>query len=49
VLVLSQYVDTHHVMELIASGGGVGYLLKDHVGDMPSSAMRFGGLPREVR
>ncbi len=34
VLVLSQFVDTHHVMELIASGGGIGYLLKDHVGDI---------------
>jgi len=34
VLVLSQYVDTHHVMELISSGGRIGYLLKDHVGDI---------------
>lgn len=34
VLVLSQHVDTHHVAELVASGGGMGYLLKDHVGDI---------------
>ncbi len=44
VLVLSQYVDTHHVMELIASGGGVGYLLKDHVGDISE----FGDAVRRV-
>lgn len=44
VLVLSQYVDTHHVMELIASGGGIGYLLKDHVGDIAE----FGDAVRRV-
>jgi len=44
VLVLSQYVDTHHVMELIASGGGVGYLLKDHVGDIAE----FGDAVRRI-
>jgi len=44
VLVLSQYVDTHHVMELIAGGGGVGYLLKDHVGDIAE----FGDAVRRV-
>ncbi len=44
VLVLSQYVDTHHVMELIASGGGMGYLLKDHVGDIAE----FGDAVRRI-
>jgi DNA-binding NarL/FixJ family response regulator len=44
VLVLSQYVDTHHVLELIASGGGVGYLLKDHVGDIAE----FGAAVRQI-
>ncbi|OLC25190.1 MAG: DNA-binding response regulator [Actinobacteria bacterium 13_1_20CM_2_65_11] len=44
VLVLSQYVDTHHVMELIASGGGIGYLLKDHVGDISE----FGDAVRRI-
>jgi len=35
VLVLSQYVETHHIMELLADGsGGVGYLLKDRVSDV---------------
>ncbi len=32
--VLLQHVDTHHVVELVASGDGMGYLLKDHVGDI---------------
>jgi DNA-binding NarL/FixJ family response regulator len=32
VLVLSQYVETHYALELLADGtGGVGYLLKDRV------------------
>jgi DNA-binding NarL/FixJ family response regulator len=44
VLVLSQYVDTHHVLELISSGGGVGYLLKDHVGDIAE----FGDAVRQI-
>jgi DNA-binding NarL/FixJ family response regulator len=44
VLVLSQYVDTHHVLELIESGGGVGYLLKDHVGDIAE----FGDAVRRI-
>jgi DNA-binding NarL/FixJ family response regulator len=35
VLVLSQYVETHHAMELLGDGsGGVGYLLKDRVSDV---------------
>jgi DNA-binding NarL/FixJ family response regulator len=35
VLVLSQYVETDHVMELLADGsGGIGYLLKDRVADL---------------
>lgn len=44
VLVLSQYVDTHHVMELISGRGRVGYLLKDHVGDIAE----FGDTVRRV-
>ncbi|MGA9113667.1 MAG: response regulator transcription factor [Candidatus Dormiibacterota bacterium] len=35
VLVLSQYVETRYAMELLARGAdGVGYLLKDRVGDV---------------
>ncbi|HBV94155.1 MAG TPA: DNA-binding response regulator, partial [Chloroflexi bacterium] len=35
VLVLSQYVETRYAMELLARGAdGVGYLLKDRVGDI---------------
>lgn len=44
VLVLSQYIDTHHVLELIGTGGRVGYLLKDHVGDIAE----FGDAVRRV-
>ena len=36
VLVLSQYVERQYATELLADGaGGVGYLLKDRVGDIP--------------
>ncbi len=34
VLVLSHHVETHHAVELLADGGGVGYLLKDRVSDI---------------
>jgi DNA-binding NarL/FixJ family response regulator len=35
VLVLSQYVETHYAMQLLAGGAdGVGYLLKDRVGEV---------------
>jgi DNA-binding NarL/FixJ family response regulator len=35
VLVLSQYIETEHAMELLADGsGGTGYLLKDRVSDL---------------
>jgi DNA-binding NarL/FixJ family response regulator len=35
VLVLSQYADEHYAMQLLADGAdGVGYLLKDRVGDV---------------
>ncbi len=35
VLLLSQYVETHYAMQLLARGAdGVGYLLKDRVGDV---------------
>jgi DNA-binding NarL/FixJ family response regulator len=36
ILVLSQYVERDYATELLADGaGGVGYLLKDRVGDIP--------------
>jgi DNA-binding NarL/FixJ family response regulator len=36
ILVLSQYVERQYATELLAGGGGgVGYLLKDRVGDIP--------------
>jgi len=39
VLVLSQYVEAHHAMELLTGGGGgVGYLLKDRVTDLDEFA-----------
>jgi DNA-binding NarL/FixJ family response regulator len=34
VLVLSQHVETRHAVDLVASGGGFGYLLKDRVLDV---------------
>ena len=34
VLVLSQHIETRHVVELVADGGGFGYLLKDRVLDV---------------
>jgi DNA-binding NarL/FixJ family response regulator len=34
VLVLSQYVEESYARELLATGGGVGYLLKDRVVDL---------------
>ena len=33
-LVLSQHIETRHVVELVAAGGGFGYLLKDRVLDV---------------
>ncbi|OLF19117.1 response regulator transcription factor [Actinophytocola xanthii] len=35
ILVLSQYVEHTYAAELVAMGGGIGYLLKDRVGDIP--------------
>ncbi|WP_156925803.1 response regulator transcription factor [Glycomyces arizonensis] len=35
VLVLSQYVEHAYATELVELGGGVGYLLKDRVGEVP--------------
>ncbi|SDK92724.1 two component transcriptional regulator, LuxR family [Glycomyces sambucus] len=35
ILVLSQYVEHTYAAELVSLGGGVGYLLKDKVGDIP--------------
>ena len=34
VLVMSQHIETRHVVDLVASGGGFGYLLKDRVLDV---------------
>jgi DNA-binding NarL/FixJ family response regulator len=34
VLVLSQHVESRHAVELVSSGGGFGYLLKDRVLDV---------------
>lgn len=34
VLVLSQHVETHHALQLLAEPGGVGYLLKDRVSNL---------------
>ena len=34
VLVLSQHVETRHVVDLVTSGGGFGYLLKDRILDV---------------
>jgi DNA-binding NarL/FixJ family response regulator len=34
VLVLSQHVETRHIVELVTDGGGFGYLLKDRVLDV---------------
>jgi DNA-binding NarL/FixJ family response regulator len=34
VLVLSQHIETRHIVELVAQGGGFGYLLKDRVLDV---------------
>jgi DNA-binding NarL/FixJ family response regulator len=34
VLVLSQHIETRHVVDLVAAGGGFGYLLKDRVLDV---------------
>lgn len=43
VLVLSQHVETRHAVDLVAAGGGFGYLLKDrvlHVDDFLDAAGR---------
>ena len=33
-LVLSQHIETRHIVELVTDGGGFGYLLKDRVLDV---------------
>ena len=38
VLVLSQHIETRYAVELVGSGQGVGYLLKERVGDVASFA-----------
>jgi serine/threonine-protein kinase PknK len=34
ILMLSAYVEVHHAMELLAGGGGIGYLLKSRIADV---------------
>ncbi|TMC49475.1 MAG: response regulator transcription factor [Chloroflexi bacterium] len=51
VLVLSQHIETHYAMQLVASGAtGVGYLLKDRVADIAEfiDAIRRVGSGRSV-
>jgi DNA-binding NarL/FixJ family response regulator len=43
VLVLSQYVEQSYAADLLQTGGGVGYLLKDRVGDVASSSTDWTG------
>jgi DNA-binding NarL/FixJ family response regulator len=38
VLVLSQHLESRYAVDLVTSGGGVGYLLKERVGDVASFA-----------
>src|ERR687890_2307685 len=49
ILVLSAHVDVEHAMELLASGQGVGYLLKSRVTDVAGSSTPWSGSPRAVR
>ena len=47
VLVLSQYVESHHAVELLGDGsGGVGYLLKDRVSDVNELVDALHGVTR---
>ncbi len=47
VLVLSQYVEPAYTTELLESGeGGVGYLLKERVGEVAPPSRRSSGSPR---
>ena len=46
VLVLSQHIETRHIVELVSDGGGFGYLLKDRVlevDDFLDAARRVAG------
>jgi DNA-binding NarL/FixJ family response regulator len=43
VLVLSQHLESRYAVDLVTSGGGVGYLLKERVGDVASFATPCGG------
>jgi len=38
VLILSQHLESRYAIDLVRSGGGVGYLLKERVGDVASFA-----------
>ena len=50
VLVLSQYVDEHYALRLLADGAeGVGYLLKDRVEDVERFVDAVGGWPTAAR
>src|SRR5215218_2589305 len=49
ILVLSAHVEVDHAMELLASGRGVGYLLKTRVTTWRSSSTPWSGSPRAGR
>src|SRR5204863_7499176 len=50
VLVLSQYVETDYAMDLVSEGAsGLGYLLKDRVGNVQEFTDGSGGLRPEDR
>lgn len=49
ILVLSSHVEVEHAMELLASGLGIGYLLKTRVTDMAEFVETCSGLPTVVR
>jgi len=49
VLVLSQHLESRYVVELLKGGRGVGYLLKERVGDVGASPSRCAGWPAAGR
>src|SRR5919107_3784393 len=49
ILVLSAHAEVEHAMELLASGRGIGYLLKSRVTDVAGSSTPWSGSPRAVR
>lgn len=49
ILVLSAYVDVEHAMELLASGRGIGYLLKSRVTAVADLSTPCSGSPKAPR